>query len=151
MDIHSANHKEKEAALEVARSLSDWFNNDAINNMQIDFAYNQLLVAHNKDEVVGFLCYTTYSGKCLLLWMGVQPDKHHQGIGIALLSSLELIAKELCLHTIEVETLSDTYDYQPYKRTCDFYFQQGFVSILQKPATVADHDDMMLLEKRLQE
>ena len=149
MDFRKANQTEHSAVIKIARSLSDWFSAEAVRNMQTDFAHNKLIVALSNEEIVGFLCYTTYSGKCLLLWMGVKPDKHYQGIGAKLIGFLEQIAREHSLHTIEIETLSNTNNYEPYQNTCDFYYRQGFVSILQKPATIDGFDDMMILEKKL--
>jgi GNAT superfamily N-acetyltransferase len=116
--------------------------------MKTDFQHNRLLVARDEDTVTGFLSYTTYSGKALLLWMGVHPEKRQQGVGAKLIAALEEVAQKYTLHTIEVETLSDT-NYEPYQHTHDFYYSQGFASVLQKPATIEGFDDMTILEKKL--
>lgn len=115
--------------------------------MKTDFKLNNLVVAIEKGEILGFLCYTTHCGKIHLIWMGVKKDAQSKGISEKLLKWLEKEAKKYKLHSIEVETLSDEDDYKPYKRTRDFYYKNEFKRILYKKARVKCWDDQIVLEK----
>lgn len=140
---------EIEAVLKITKALPEWFTHEAVENIAIDLKHNSFIIAKEDDVIVGFLCYTTYCGKALLLWMGVLPTKQNTGVGSALLEALEVYAKNLQLHSIEVETLPDEDDYEPYKKTRDFYYKHSFRRILHKKATTPDWDDQIVLEKKL--
>ena len=47
--------------------------------MKVDFKLNNLTVAKERGRVLGFLCYTSYSGKMLLMWMGVKKEMQKNG------------------------------------------------------------------------
>lgn len=149
MKLQKANIKEKKEALAIARDLKEWFNKEGIKNMKIDFELNNVTVAIDRNKVVGFLCYTSYCGKMLLMWMGVKKESHRKGAGEKLLKWLENEAKKLKLHSIEVETLPDEDDYEPYRQTRAFYYKHGFKRIAYKKARVLGWDDQIVLEKRL--
>ena len=127
--------------------MKEWFNAEGIKNMKTDFKLNNLVVAIDEGKVSGFLCYTTYCGKMQLIWMGVKRNTQRKGIGEKLLKWLEKEAKKYKLHSIEVETLPDEDDYEPYKKTRDFYYKNGFKRIFYKKARVKGWDDQIVLEK----
>jgi GNAT superfamily N-acetyltransferase len=106
-------------------------------------------VAKENGKVSGFLCYTSYSGKILLMWMGVKKEFQRKGVGQKLLSWLEDEGKRFSFHSIEVETLPDEEDYEPYKRTRSFYYKNGFERIFYKKAMIKGWDDQIVLEKKL--
>jgi len=149
MKIRQATEKDKKEAMAIAKSLKEWFNKDGIKSMAIDFKMNHLMVAIEKEKVLGFLSYTTYSGKMLLLWMGVKKDLQRKGVGKALLNSLLKESKKLKLYSIEVETLPEEDVYEPYERTRVFYYKNGFERVLYKKARVKGWDDQIVLEKKL--
>ena len=150
MKIRTASDKDKKEALKIAESLKEWFNKDGIKNMKIDFAMNHVIVAKEKEKVLAFLSYTCYSGKMLLLWMGVKKETQRKGVGEALLNFLVQEAKRLRLYSIEVETLPDEDIYEPYERTRAFYYKNGFERILYKKARVKGWDDQIVLERKIQ-
>src|SRR3989344_7396457 len=117
MKIRKANKKDYLEAINIAKSLPQWFDKMGIKNMKTDFDLNNLIVAVEKNKVVGFLCYTTYCGKMLLMWMGVKDKFQRLGIGQKLLHWLEEESKKYGMISIEVKTLPDEDDYEPYKRT----------------------------------
>jgi len=149
MKIRQASEKDKKVAMAIAKSLKEWFNKDGIKNMAIDFKMNHLVVAEAKNKIVGFLSYTTYSGKMLLLWMGVRRDTQRLGVGKALVDWLVKEAKHLKLYAIEVETLPEEDVYEPYERTRAFYYKSGFERVLYKKARVKGWDDQIVLEKKI--
>jgi GNAT superfamily N-acetyltransferase len=117
--------------------------------MRVDFELNSLIVAKENGKVSGFLCYTSYSGKILLMWLGVKKEFQRKGVGQKLLTWLEDEGKRFGFHSIEVETLPDEEDYEPYQRTRTFYYKNGFKRILYKKARVKGWDDQIVLEKKL--
>jgi len=148
--IRKATRKDIIESLKIANDLKEWFDNNAREkNMPLDFKLNNLIVAVEGKSVIGFLCYTSYSGKMLLVWMGVKRDYQRKGIGKILLDWLIKEAKRLKLHSIEVETLTDEDDYEPYTRTRKFYYECGFKRIGYKKAKIKGWDDQIVLEKRL--
>lgn len=150
MKVRQATEKDKKEAMAIAKSLKEWFNKDGIKNMAIDFKMNHLIVAVEKENVMGFLSYTSYSGKMLLLWMGVQRKTQRSGIGKALVDWLVKESKALKLYSIEVETLPEEDVYEPYERTRAFYYKNGFERVLYKKARVKGWDDQIVLEKKIQ-
>ncbi len=147
MNIVKASKKDKQKALKIASSLKDWFTTDALKNMSLDFEMNNLVVAKEQNKVVGFLCYSSFSGKMLLMWLGVDPSWHGKGVGTNLLSWLEDEARRLGLYSIEVETLPDEIEYEPYEKTRNFYYKNGFKRVLYKKASIEGWDDQIILEK----
>jgi len=149
MQITKATKKDKKEAMKVAANLKEWFSEQGLKNMRIDFELNNLIVAKEKGKVSGFLCYTSYSGKILLMWMGVKKEFQRKGVGQKLLTWLEDEGKRFGFHSIEVETLLEEEDYEPYKRTRSFYYKNGFERIFYKKARVKGWDDQIVLEKKL--
>ena len=147
MKIRQATVKDKKEAMAIAKSLNEWFNKDGIKNMAIDFKMNHVIVAKEKKKVLGFLSYTTYSGKMLLLWMGVYKGIQRSGVGKALVDWLVKESKRFKLYSIEVETLPEEDIYKPYERTRAFYYKNGFERVLYKKARVKGWDDQIVLEK----
>jgi len=149
MKITKATKNDKKEALKIASDLKDWINEEGLKNMKIDFELNSVVVAKEDKKVLGFLCYTSYCGKMLLMWMGIKKEKQRKGIGQQLLKWLENESKKLGFTSIEVETLPDEDDYEPYKRTRSFYYKNGFERILYKKARVEGWDDQIVLEKKI--
>ncbi len=101
MQIIKATKQDQKEAMKVAISLKDWFNEDGLKNMKIDFALNNLVVAKENGKVSGFLCYSSYSGKMLLMWTGVKKEAQRKGVGQKLLKWLEDEGKKFGFHAIE--------------------------------------------------
>jgi N-acetylglutamate synthase-like GNAT family acetyltransferase len=149
MQFRKATKKDKEQAMNIAKDLKEWFTERGIKDMKTDFKLNNVVVAFDKKEIYGFICYTSYSGKMQLIWMGVKRDVHRKGVGQKLLKWLEKEAKKYDLYSIEVETLPDEYNYEPYKKTLAFYYKMGFKRIAYKKARIKGWDDQILLEKKI--
>lgn len=147
MQLRKATEQDKKEAMKIAQDLKEWFNPEGIKNMKTDFIFNKLVVARDKGKVFGFLCYSSNCGKMELIWMGIKRDAQRKGIGEKLLKWLEKEAKKHKLHSIEVETLPDEDDYEPYKKTRDFYYKNGFKRIFYKKARIKGWDDQIVLEK----
>jgi GNAT superfamily N-acetyltransferase len=135
--------------MKVAANLEEWFSEQGLKNMRVDFELNNLIVAKENGRVSGFLCWTSYSGKILLMWMGVKKEFQRKGVGQKLLTWLENEGRRFGFHSIEVETLPDEDDYEPYQRTRSFYYKNGFERVVYKKARVKGWDDQIVLEKKL--
>jgi len=149
MIVCNPSEKQIEESIKIAEELKEWFTPEAIKNMRIDFEKNSLIVNTDKGKVDGFLCYTTYSGKTLLIWMGIARKAHRKGIGNRLLKWLEQETKKLNLYSIEVETLPDEIKYEPYNQTRNFYYKNGFERVFYKKARIKGWDDQIILEKKV--
>lgn len=147
MIITKASKKDKVESLKIASELKEWFTPEGLKNINLDLNMNSVIIAKENSTILGFLCYTTYCGKAILLWMGVKKDAQRKGVGKALLSYLEKLSKKLNLYSIEVETLPDEDAYEPYKLTRNFYYKNGFKRVLYKKARVKGWDDQIVLEK----
>jgi len=149
MKIRKATTRDYNRGIQIARSLKKWFTKEAVNNMKIDFYLNNLIVAVEKKDVVGFICYTSNNGVMHLLWMGVKKESHGKGVGKSLLELLVKESKKLGLRSIEVETLPDEVEYEPYRLTRNFYYRNGFKRVAYKKARVKGWDDQIILKRTL--
>ena len=149
MQIIKATKKDRGEAIKTASDLKDWFSKEGLKNIKVDFQLNNLVVAKENGKVLGFLCYSSYSGKMLLMWMGVKKEAQEKGIGQKLLNWLENEGRKHGLRAIEVETLPDEDDYKPYQKTRSFYYKNEFKRILYKKARVKGWDDQIVLEKKI--
>jgi len=96
MKIRKANEKDFYESLKIAKSLNHWFSSYSVSNsMPIDFKVNNLVAAIDKNEVIGFLCYSTWEGEMKINWIGVKKDCQSKGVGSYLIKWLENKAKTL--------------------------------------------------------
>lgn len=149
MKIKKASLKDIQESLSIAKELKDWFNSDAIKNMELDFRFNHLIVAKENNIVLGFLCYSSKEGSLHINWIGVKKDKQGLGIGTELLKYIEQEGKKNGFKCIEVETLTDEEDYIPYKKTRSFYNKMGFKKVYELPERRKDWDIQILMEKEI--
>ena len=114
------------AILELARRLPEWFTERGIEQLKVDVAHQQGYIAVSGNVALGFVTYYVAEGVARIGWMGVAPDHHRKGIGRSLIEHLcaELHAREL--PAVQVDTLGDSVDYEPYALTRAFYRGVGF-------------------------
>lgn len=115
------------AAIDVARSLPEWFNEPGIEQMTADLHDQMGAVAQMDGEVVGFITWCTHDdGVGEIGWIAVGPDQHRHGIGSCLLELAEDSLRDSGVTEVQVETLGDSVDYEPYERTRAFYRAAGY-------------------------
>ena len=136
-------------ALKIARGLKEWFNENGLKSIETDLFFDNLVVAVESGETLGFACYSSYEGIMQLVWIAVERNHHGMGIGTALLKWIEDEARTHDLMSIQVETLPDEDSYEPYKPTRKFYYDNGFTRIAYKKARLEGRDDQIVLEKKL--
>jgi GNAT superfamily N-acetyltransferase len=111
----------------VVASLPEWFDERArTTSIPIDIRHQQGFVAERQRKVLGFVTLYVAEGRLNIGWLGVHRDVHRQGIGRLLLDHAADVARHMGVQALATYTLGDGVDYEPYERTRQFYFAQGF-------------------------
>ncbi|MGQ0798461.1 MAG: GNAT family N-acetyltransferase, partial [Methanobacteriota archaeon] len=112
----------------LARTLDKWFNEEGLSNMARDLGSHEGLVAVRGDVVIGFITWNRVdAGIADLSWMGVAESDRRSGIGTALLEAVVADLRRFGVRRLEVSTVADSVDYEPYVATRRFYRAVGFV------------------------
>jgi len=149
LKIRKANKRDVCTSIEIAKTLKEWFTKEGVKNMKADFELNNLLVAVEKNRVLGFLCYSSHEGLIKGLWMGVRKEEQGKGVGTTLFKWLIKQSKKKGFRGIELKTLTDKDNYPPYVKTRDFYYKLGFKKVGYEKARVKGWDDQIIMEKKL--
>jgi len=120
--------KEDAAAVrELARSLGAWFNADGLVRIARDLDIHAGYVAERTRRLAGFVTWARIDAAVAeLSWMGVAQDLRHRGIGTALLAALVADLRSAGFRVLEVSTVADSVEYEPYAQTRRFYRTRGF-------------------------
>jgi GNAT superfamily N-acetyltransferase len=111
----------------IVVGLPEWFDERARTvSIPIDIRHQRGFVAERQGKVVGFITLYVAEGRLNIGWLGVQHNLHRQGIGRLLLAKAMDMARELGVREVATYTLGDGVDYEPYERTRQFYFANGF-------------------------
>lgn len=108
-----------------------------------------VLVALNDKQPVGYICYgptPMTEGTWDLYWIASDPDVRGQGVGAALVSSMEGDLREKKARLIRVET-SATEDYGPAR---GFYQSMKYNEEARFKDFYKVGDDLIILKKKLQ-
>lgn len=144
--IRYGEEKDREAVLDIAKKLTKWFDNDAINRtIPADLKFHKIIIAEIDDVIVGFLSFSTYEGNVFISWLGVKEDIQGKGIGTKLIKYLEDELKKMGIDKIKAETLSEKIEYEPYIKTRAFYEKMGFQKGETKKITSADGEKIELV------
>ncbi len=107
-----------------------------------------ILVAEVNSEVGGYICWgltPLTEGTWDIYWIATAREKQGQGIGSALLLSVEARIKESRGRLVFIETSSKP----GYEKTERFYRSHGYEVICRIPDFYAPSDDKLILQKRL--
>ena len=122
------------AVRDLARSLDAWFDPEGWGRIARDLATHPGFVAFRAGRLVGFVLWTLVDAEVAeLSWMGVAEDAQHRGLGTALRAALVTALRSSGFRSLEVSTVADNVDYEPYARTRRFYRARGFVDIRVDP------------------
>ena len=110
----------------VARSLPEWFNAEGLEQISVDIHNQMGGVAEVDGDIVGFVTWLSRDGLGEIGWIGIAPDSHRHGIGRRLLAFAEDHLRASGVTEVQVETLGESVDYEPYERTRAFYRAEGF-------------------------
>jgi GNAT superfamily N-acetyltransferase len=119
--------KDHQAVYKLMKSLGKWFDENALKNIKIDLKYHEGYVAKQRQDYIGFVTYFVYEGIGNIGWIGVREKYQNKKIGKKLLHTIEIDFKKNNISEIQVYTLSDSVNYEPYINTRKFYFNNGFI------------------------
>lgn len=121
---------ELQAAISVARSLPEYFNEAGYAIMARDFTEHAVYIAGEDAQVVGFISiYRRNDAVAEISWLGVSAPRHRAGIGSLLLQHACAVLRQQGYRLLIVKTLAKYVDYAPYVRTHRFYAKHDFHSI----------------------
>jgi ribosomal protein S18 acetylase RimI-like enzyme len=126
----------------VAEELIDSYLSDPVDSGYL------VLVAEVNSEIAGYICWgltPLTEGTWDIYWIATAREKQGQGIGSALLFSVEAKIKESKGRLVFIETSSKP----GYEKTERFYRSHGYEVICRIPDFYAPGDDKLLLQKRL--
>ena len=117
------------AILALAENLKKWFTPQAHQTIGRELSTHGGYVAVRDARVLGFLMWTPSqeAGVARLSWIGVAEVERHLGIGTSLLAALVASLKANGFRYLDVDTVADNVDYEPYAETRRFYRACGFV------------------------
>ena len=123
------NEAERDVCLQIARNLSEWFNEAGLKVIERDLREETTFVAVEGSDVLGFVTVKPTNRKALeILWMAVRRELRGKGVGTELLHFVEEWARERGFELLVVKTSGDL-SYKPYDETRRFYERRGFVRI----------------------
>lgn len=137
------------AAMELARSLPDFFNDQGIAEMAVDLLNADGAVAELSGGLVGFVTWSNRESVGRIGWIGVDGHHHREGIGRRLLEMAESVLRASGADTLQVDTLGESIDYEPYARTRAFYRSVGFEDVESVTLDNPGMPEMLTLEKPL--
>ena len=106
------------------------------------------LVAENGNKIVGFACFghrPLTQGSYDFYWLGVDPEFQHQGIGHALMNSVENEIKKASGYLIILETSS----MKEFALTRNAYQKFGYQQVAEIPDFYTPGDGLVIYVKRL--
>jgi GNAT superfamily N-acetyltransferase len=115
-----------DAAMAVALSLPEWFNETGIKEITEALPRQASAVAEVNGDVVGWVTWRSTANLGEIAWLAVSPNHHRHGFGARLIEFAEDHLRHSGVTTVEVETLGESVDYEPYERTRAFYRAIGF-------------------------
>lgn len=135
----------------ITETLPDWFGLPEANASYIEGVATKdaFVVRGNDGTALGMLSLRhPYPNNVDIYWMGVRPEHHRKGIGVALFEAALARATELGCETMTVETLSDTDPDPGYARTREYYVAMGFKPMFElRP--YGNDNPMLYMVKRL--
>jgi GNAT superfamily N-acetyltransferase len=140
-----------DACAAVLARLPQWFGMTETNAAYIDsLSRLPAFVAVRDGAVVGFLALELHTpASAEITVMGVDPGRHRQGIGSALLDETERWCRTRDVRWLHVKTRGpSTYD-DDYERTRRFYLARGFEALYESRTEWGPANAALILVMRL--
>jgi len=140
------------SVVEIASALHPkWFTTDALKEISSNVQTQNSFVATSDRKIVGFASYLSSKAEksAELTWIGVLPDLHKRGIGRMLVDAIENAAAKEGGEVLEVCTVAETVEYEPYAQTRCFYHALGFRDVRVEVRGFPSGDDKLVLRKTL--
>ena len=126
IELRDLNQPDLEQIIEIAESLPEWFTKTGIKYIKTDIKYQKGFVAVNDDKIVGFLSFFVNEAKAKIGWLGIRREFQRQGIRKKLIDRLVTTLQKDGISQLQVDTLGNSVDYEPYTQTRAFYHKLGF-------------------------
>ena len=125
--IRKATNNDAKECLEIAKGLPEWFNEKGILEISEDLANLPTYVCED-GGLLAYACLQEKGDRAIeIKQLAVKRNNQRGGIGTKLLKYIE---KEVAPRKIiEVKTLDESCDYEPYILTRAFYEKNGFVKV----------------------
>ncbi len=129
MEITVNKTYDREAILEIAKTLPEYFSEQGLKAMEKDLEQGDLFGVYEGNEMIGFVVYKELSPEAIeMAWLGVKKEYQGRGIGKKLVQeSVRQIEKQY--KVCQVKTLSETHPDEGYAKTRNFYKQLGFIAL----------------------
>ena len=115
----------------ILRELPEWFGIEkSILEYVVGVRDKTLYAAFEGHRCIGFISIkenNRYTAEIYV--MGVIPQYHRQGIGRSLYEAAQLHVRNAGYDLFMVKTVGESSDYEPYRRTRDFYLGLGFLPL----------------------
>ncbi len=137
----------------LAARLGKWFDAEGRRRIDQDVASHPGYVAVQGERLLGFILWTRLDSETAdLSWMGVAEELQHRGIGTALLDAVVAGLRVARVRFLEVSTVADNVEYEPYAATRRFYRARGFLDFRVDPrywGLGADRYDRLVLRREV--
>jgi ribosomal protein S18 acetylase RimI-like enzyme len=137
------------AAVDLSRALPEFFNDQGIAEMTDEIPREDGAVAEIDGELVGFVTWAIHDGIGRIGWIAVGGDHHRHGIGRRLVEYAERDLKAAGFEALEVDTLGESVEYEPYDRTRAFYRSVGFTDLKSVMLDNPGMPEMLTLRKSI--
>lgn len=130
MNLRAGIEKDIEDCVDIAEGMDEYFTEDALENMKKELKKHEFFVIEDEKETSGFISLDIKNEECAdISWLAVKKDKRGSGFGRELIHHSENYLREKGIQILEVKTLSEDADYEPYARTRKFYEKMDFVHL----------------------
>jgi GNAT superfamily N-acetyltransferase len=135
----------------LARRLPAWFGvEEGLRALRASLQGEDGYVALDAEAVTGFVTIDRpFPETWEIAWMAVAPDRHRQGIGRALVATVDAAARASGAKLLHVKTLAATHPSAEYARTRAFYRAMGFLPLAVEPEVWDPANPCLLMVKPL--
>ncbi len=128
--VRCSTARDIERCVAIVEGLPDYFTDDVPAKVERDLGAHSGWVAVGPERVVGFAVADRRSTLAAeILWIAVEEAERGHGVGSALIDYLVSELSDGGVAVIEVKTLDESADYQPYVATRAFWKRHGFIQI----------------------
>jgi N-acetylglutamate synthase-like GNAT family acetyltransferase len=129
--VRAAGEADLEPCLDIIRRLPDYFTPDVPEKLAADWRRcSKNWVPVDDDAVVGFAIVEVRSPLAAeILWAAVDPAHRNGGVGTQLVESVIGTLTDDGARVVEVKTLDESANYEPYESTTAFWRARGFIHI----------------------
>ena len=135
----------------VLSDLPQWFGiPEANQNYSREVKIQRFFAVFDGKKEVGFAAFKMNNAYVAeLVVMGIFPTYHRMGFGSALVQFITQDLKQKGVEYLEVKTLDESAESEPYQRTRQFYLDQGFIPVAVLKNEWGEENPCLILIKKL--